>query len=719
MKTKKMFTLMMIALMMAMAVPMLIATPALADRNYGTWSTSDTDTDLLNGPWLETYGSGGPGSPGSLATGGVLMAIAEDSVPWSAGLFGQWRIGSFVCDGVSGGTGTVADPYWTYYSGGDMDLRAGESTLWGDGLHIDGLTALNKAWYTTTGGPGAGVLNWDFSFQAVADGVLWSVNATWSGVVPQFGEYSPFAMNGGQTNADAATLDALVTNDTDFDSPVYSSGMDFAISATLVGDISEVWVDDDYCDTCENEGHVWGYTAFDNIQDGIDGVSGSTVNVANGTYTEQLTITNKNITLDGESESGVIIEAGTTAPGSADTISIDANGYDVTIQDLTVRNGKYGIRSIEGNVDVLHCTFYHNGWDGTGATPTQSAMATLWGSSSTSNGGAMRIEDSGSSEIAYCTVYQNLRAIRYQDGDNGDIHDNEVYNNLESGIYLASLDQTGTYGCTNTEVYDNESYGNMNNGILSIGGHTNTIGPDNNVHDNWNTGVMIWSPSEITVQGNTIDNNNLYSFNGIGNPGDAYGGGICIDAAASVEARTFAVDILENTISNNNEGASSQTEGIRIDTPVPADGIDIHCNYFLNHDIDIYVRSQASTTDVYDNNFDGNDIGIQNDDSATLDAEDNWWGSAFGPLHANESGTDESQGAGEDGGLNCGDKNEAPAAQLGDEVIGPVAYCEWIDDDVSGCAPIPEVPTIIMLSLGLLGLCGFIWFRRYKNGASS
>ncbi|MCP4550243.1 MAG: hypothetical protein GY835_27595, partial [bacterium] len=123
-------------LLVLMFALLIVCGPANADRYYGTWSSDDAN--MNNGPWLETYGSGGPGSPGTLATGGVLMAIADDCVPWVTGQFGQWRIGSFVCDGLSGGTGTSGDPYLTYYSGGDMDLRTGESTLWGDGLHIDG-----------------------------------------------------------------------------------------------------------------------------------------------------------------------------------------------------------------------------------------------------------------------------------------------------------------------------------------------------------------------------------------------------------------------------------------------------------------------------------------------------------------------------------------------------------------------------------------------------
>jgi hypothetical protein len=38
-------------------------------------------------------------------------------------------------------------------------------------------------------------------------------------------------------------------------------------------DPSEVWVDDDYYETGYNEGHTWGYNAFDTIQEGVDSVT--------------------------------------------------------------------------------------------------------------------------------------------------------------------------------------------------------------------------------------------------------------------------------------------------------------------------------------------------------------------------------------------------------------------------------------------------------------
>jgi hypothetical protein len=52
---------------------------------------------------------------------------------------------------------------------------------------------------------------------------------------------------------------------------------------------TEVWVDDDYTEGGYNDGHLWAYDAFDNIQDGINAVAeNGTVNVAAGTYQQSL-----------------------------------------------------------------------------------------------------------------------------------------------------------------------------------------------------------------------------------------------------------------------------------------------------------------------------------------------------------------------------------------------------------------------------------------------
>ena len=77
------------------------------------------------------------------------------------------------------------------------------------------------------------------------------------------------------------------------------------VTLDLAANPTTVWVDDNYCYGCANDGHIWGYDAFDNIQDGIDAVEGSTVNVAAGTYQEQVVI-NKSLALQGNGDPTII-----------------------------------------------------------------------------------------------------------------------------------------------------------------------------------------------------------------------------------------------------------------------------------------------------------------------------------------------------------------------------------------------------------------------------
>ena len=206
--------------------------------------------------------------------------------------------------------------------------------------------------------------------------------------------------------------------------------------------------------------------------------------------------------MNGADQSTVLIE---NAEISSDVVLVCYSAgaeCDVTIQNVTIRNGKYGIYSKStGAVNVLNSTFYHNGYDGEPAPDpnTETAQANYVPfhpnganpNGHTSDGGAMRIRNSNGSQIAYNTVYDNLRGVRFQDGHNASIHNNTVHNNFDSGIYLAAGSYSGADGCSGTNVYDNQVYNNRNNGLLSIGGIGNTFS-NNNVYDNWNAGIQLW-----------------------------------------------------------------------------------------------------------------------------------------------------------------------------------------------------------------------------------
>ncbi len=126
---------------------------------------------------------------------------------------------------------------------------------------------------------------------------------------------------------------------------------------------AEVFVDDDFCDGCANDGHQWGFDAFDNIQDGVNAVGASTVNVAAGTYEEQLSIT-KDLTLTGAGQGSTTI----TSPDAL-AVMFNANAADrrpivfvggdatVTIEQLTVD----GLGKGNANPQIMGIGFHNAG----------------------------------------------------------------------------------------------------------------------------------------------------------------------------------------------------------------------------------------------------------------------------------------------------------------------------------------------------------------------
>ena len=135
------------------------------------------------------------------------------------------------------------------------------------------------------------------------------------------------------------------------------------------GPLTEVWVDDDYCATCTNDGHTWGVDAFATIQGGINGVTGSTVNVGPGTYEEQVVITTDNLQLIGAgSGDNPAVDTIIRAPVSL-TSTFNSGSYDaypvVTVMDCSgssVQNLRVdGYGRGNGNVRFIGVAYWNAG----------------------------------------------------------------------------------------------------------------------------------------------------------------------------------------------------------------------------------------------------------------------------------------------------------------------------------------------------------------------
>jgi len=248
-----------------------------------------------------------------------------------------------------------------------------------------------------------------------------------------------------------------------------------------------------------------------------------------------------------------------------------------------VNAGSYAlyIRSA-AKVEITNCEFFQNGWSGLGLSTilaedggtlgydsAQVDLQAFWAGTETSNGGAMRIRSTTVVKVTDCDVHNNLRGMRIQDcgaGGYGYIARNQCYNNIESGIYLASGPYNATGGCENFTVYNNSSKFNANNGMLVIGGINNVISL-NVIEGNWNAGVMGWHVSNTRFRDMDLNDNNRSALNGIGSNGDAHAS-ISIAGGTINPGATYLVDILDTQVYNSGLGANTSRVGLRISSDV-------------------------------------------------------------------------------------------------------------------------------------------------------
>ena len=261
------------------------------------------------------------------------------------------------------------------------------------------------------------------------------------------------------------------------------------------------------------------------------------------------------------------------------------NGTDYTqefrFDNIDIENaGGYGFYIKKPlKVVVKDCEFKYNGWNGTqlntvlsssasgllGYDSTQAELQVFYASTSASNGGAMRIQECPQVEITGNSVSNNLRGIRLQDcgiSGYGFVSRNNAFNNIESGIYLASNSYDTNGGCENFSVYNNACKFNANNGALVIGGFNNVIAL-NHIEGNWNGGVMPWHVANTIIRDDYLLNNNRSEFNGIGNTGDA---GASLEIAGSTLRATakFILHAINNQIVDTGLGNATTSNGVRL-----------------------------------------------------------------------------------------------------------------------------------------------------------
>lgn len=178
---------------------------------------------------------------------------------------------------------------------------------------------------------------------------------------------------------------------------------------------SEAWVDDDYFDVGDNDGHTWGFDAFNKIQDGIDAVSGSTVHVADGTYYEHIVLKDGVQVLGNGSDTTIIdgMRSGSVITGTNLDNTTRFEGFTITNGSAT--NGG-GFNLGNANIVVSNCTISENiASSGGGGMYTNNCSLTIsnciFDVNQAKSGGAMRNYKS-SPAIVSCAFNSNPSATQ-------------------------------------------------------------------------------------------------------------------------------------------------------------------------------------------------------------------------------------------------------------------------------------------------------------------
>lgn len=424
-------------------------------------------------------------------------------------------------------------------------------------------------------------------------------------------------------------------------------------------------------------GTFCGYTGNTGIQVAINAaLPGDTINVAAGTYDEQVVI-NKSLTLQGEGDTTIV------KPFSGDKLTyhvqhptdgsnyytgvivVETGGVNVTVKDLKID---------AENITNLNDAYYYTGitYFDTGGVIDDITVANVL-----------------KRNPAQCDFADGIHVKTWSHNVSIEIKNCTVQNSGGNNIILkenTGTDLTGIVHYNNVEGRGSQNE-NLQNGILFYNGVSGTIS-NNTISDvRWelfssaspwtSSGILCINPDGSTanaiVSNNTITNADC-GINGTGelviDNNSVTGGyvGVGIGAEGELEMNS-AVTIENNTVTNATEqgislltydtdvtvaatiqgntiygGGGAGTTGIalqrnfanlEVESSTPVDGTlnaTISQNKISGWDEGISIGEYSDTIVVNENDINGNlTYGLTNSKSSAVDATNNWWGDASGP----------------------------------------------------------------------------------------
>ena len=315
-----------------------------------------------------------------------------------------------------------------------------------------------------------------------------------------------------------------------------------------------------------------GTTYYGMIQDAIDSAAdGDTINVAAGSYNENLTV-NKSLTLLGAGSGTTTVTAGspTVSVFTVTTSNVNISGFRATGTQMSGNQGYAGIRFGAG---VTGCNIHDN-------------------NVSVNQYGILMVEVVGDITLG-----------------------NNIFNhNTASSCVVSGIEMQNTYGntFTNNTANSNGSYG------IRLANASNNMFIGNTTNSNGVNGFML-----VRASGTTGSSNNTF-INNTANLNTSYGfredyGDLNVLTGNTFDANVVDGGIkLKETITN-----ISVTNNNITNNPI---GIEVAFST---------VQPDVTTWVVNNNNITGNTTyGISNiGNLGTLNARQNYWGNASGPGH--------------------------------------------------------------------------------------
>jgi len=359
----------------------------------------------------------------------------------------------------------------------DVTLEAGESVTvpieLTDFTDLCGLT-VNLAWSDSLVSV-TNVTDGDLGLVTIGDYSASPVTLAWASATGYTGDfdfvYVTLQALARVTGPWSCTLDLTVVSCLDSGTLPITHTVDDGILTVLKP--SEVWVDADWDTASPGDpagGHVFGYNAFATIQDGIDGVRGSTVHVAVGTYAGFNFTGRDGLEILGEAgavvNSACAADAGTLAYVDNSTNTL-IDGLEFNGSSLNVTS-EYGIRFLNGSTGIISNVNVHHlraGTTGTGIhINTNTTTVNISGaqiancdigiiavsgrvnidgctiSNCTTNAGyGVRVESGADVEISgCCKIHHNIKGIRVDSSGTLTANGNSIYSNSGFGIQNGS-----------------------------------------------------------------------------------------------------------------------------------------------------------------------------------------------------------------------------------------------------------------------------------------